>query len=34
MIYFLIANEADLQERKKGIANRAQPSVLYIVLVS
>ena len=33
MIYLLIANEADLQEHKRDIAKRAQPSVLCIVLV-
>ena len=29
MIYLLIANEADLQNHKKGIAKRAQPCSLY-----
>ena len=33
MIYLLIANEADLQEDKRDIAKRAQPSVLCIALV-
>ena len=34
MIYLLIANEADLQKHKQGIAERAQPFVFCIVLVS
>ena len=33
MIYLLIAIKADLQEHKRDIAKRAQPSVLCIVLV-
>ena len=33
MIYLLIANEADLQEHKRGMAKTAQASVLCIVLV-
>ena len=31
MIYLFIANEADLQEYKRDIANTAQPSILWIV---
>ena len=34
MIYLLLANEAGLQKHKQGIARRAQPSVLFIGLVS
>ena len=33
MIYLLTAHEADLQEHKRDIAKRAQPSVLCIALV-
>ena len=33
MNYLLIANEADLQEHKRDIAERAQPSIVCIVLV-
>ena len=32
--YIQTANEVDLQEHKRDIANRAQPSVLWIVLAS
>ena len=34
MIYLLIANEAFLEEQKIVIAKRAQPSALFIALVS
>ena len=34
MTYLLIANEADLQKHKQGIAKRAQAFVLCIVLAS
>ena len=33
MNYLLIENETDLQEHKREIAKRAQPSVLCVVLV-